>query len=89
LGLSRHCVYSDGVGLFSYGSGCSSEFYSGLLSPRSQSVLASMKIGEQLSIISNQVHYKIEYETVLVKQSAGSLTITFNRLAHKNSINAV
>jgi polyketide biosynthesis 3-hydroxy-3-methylglutaryl-CoA synthase-like enzyme PksG len=37
------------VGLFSYGSGCSSEFYSGLLSPRSQSVLAEMKIGEQLS----------------------------------------
>jgi polyketide biosynthesis 3-hydroxy-3-methylglutaryl-CoA synthase-like enzyme PksG len=36
------------VGLFSYGSGCSSEFYSGLLSGRSREVLNRMKIQEQL-----------------------------------------
>jgi polyketide biosynthesis 3-hydroxy-3-methylglutaryl-CoA synthase-like enzyme PksG len=36
------------VGLFSYGSGCSSEFYSGLISARSRQVLAEMKIQEQL-----------------------------------------
>jgi polyketide biosynthesis 3-hydroxy-3-methylglutaryl-CoA synthase-like enzyme PksG len=37
------------VGLFSYGSGCSSEFYSGLISPRSRSVLAEMNIQERLN----------------------------------------
>jgi polyketide biosynthesis 3-hydroxy-3-methylglutaryl-CoA synthase-like enzyme PksG len=36
------------VGLFSYGSGCSSEFYSGLISGRSKEVLSGMKIAEQL-----------------------------------------
>lgn len=36
------------VGLFSYGSGCSSEFYSGLISSRSREVLSEMKIQEQL-----------------------------------------
>jgi polyketide biosynthesis 3-hydroxy-3-methylglutaryl-CoA synthase-like enzyme PksG len=39
---------SKRVGLFSYGSGCSSEFYSGLISPRSRSVLAEMNIQERL-----------------------------------------
>jgi polyketide biosynthesis 3-hydroxy-3-methylglutaryl-CoA synthase-like enzyme PksG len=37
------------VGLFSYGSGCSSEFYSGLISPRSCPVLAEMNIQERLN----------------------------------------
>ncbi|UCH94135.1 MAG: hydroxymethylglutaryl-CoA synthase family protein [Candidatus Aminicenantes bacterium] len=37
------------VGLFSYGSGCSSEFYSGLISSQSQEELAGMKIQEQLN----------------------------------------
>lgn len=37
------------VGIFSYGSGCSSEFYSGLLTPESKRQLAKMKIQEQLS----------------------------------------
>jgi polyketide biosynthesis 3-hydroxy-3-methylglutaryl-CoA synthase-like enzyme PksG len=37
------------VGLFSYGSGCSSEFYSGLISGRSQTVLAEMKIQQHLN----------------------------------------
>jgi polyketide biosynthesis 3-hydroxy-3-methylglutaryl-CoA synthase-like enzyme PksG len=36
------------VGLFSYGSGCSSEFYSGLISPASREILAEMKIQQQL-----------------------------------------
>jgi polyketide biosynthesis 3-hydroxy-3-methylglutaryl-CoA synthase-like enzyme PksG len=36
------------VGLFSYGSGCSSEFFSGLLGPSSPRVMAEMGIGAQL-----------------------------------------
>ncbi len=36
------------IGIFSYGSGCSSEFYSGLISEQSAQTLKSMKIDEQL-----------------------------------------
>lgn len=37
------------VGFFSYGSGCSSEFYSGLISSRSREILSRLKIQNQLS----------------------------------------
>lgn len=37
------------VGLYSYGSGCSSEFYSGIITPRSQAKLKPMKINEALA----------------------------------------
>jgi polyketide biosynthesis 3-hydroxy-3-methylglutaryl-CoA synthase-like enzyme PksG len=49
-GLIDHAPLEGGkrVGLFSYGSGCSSEFYSGLLTSHSRSRLAGMKIGEKL-----------------------------------------
>jgi polyketide biosynthesis 3-hydroxy-3-methylglutaryl-CoA synthase-like enzyme PksG len=40
---------SKRVGLFSYGSGCSSEFYSGLISPTSQSLLKEMNITGNLA----------------------------------------
>ena len=36
------------VGLFSYGSGCSSEFYSGILTKRAREKLAALKIEEAL-----------------------------------------
>ncbi|GAA1264961.1 hydroxymethylglutaryl-CoA synthase [Sphaerisporangium rubeum] len=36
------------VGLYSYGSGCSSEFFSGLVDQRSAEALAPMRIGEHL-----------------------------------------
>ncbi|MER6581107.1 hydroxymethylglutaryl-CoA synthase [Nonomuraea sp. NPDC001023] len=36
------------VGLYSYGSGCSSEFFSGLVDEESASTLAAMRIGEHL-----------------------------------------
>ncbi|MEV4395818.1 hydroxymethylglutaryl-CoA synthase [Nonomuraea sp. NPDC049607] len=36
------------VGLYSYGSGCSSEFFSGLVDEESASTLAGMRIGEHL-----------------------------------------
>jgi polyketide biosynthesis 3-hydroxy-3-methylglutaryl-CoA synthase-like enzyme PksG len=36
------------VGMFSYGSGCSSEFYSGVIAPDSNTVLAEMQIGRRL-----------------------------------------
>ena len=37
------------VGLYSYGSGCSSEFYSGVVTPASQAKMAQMKINTSLS----------------------------------------
>jgi polyketide biosynthesis 3-hydroxy-3-methylglutaryl-CoA synthase-like enzyme PksG len=37
------------VGLFSYGSGCSSEFYSGIVDEGSVAAMREMRIGEQLS----------------------------------------
>lgn len=37
------------VGLFSYGSGCSSEFYSGILTKHSKAVLSEMMIGKKLA----------------------------------------
>jgi polyketide biosynthesis 3-hydroxy-3-methylglutaryl-CoA synthase-like enzyme PksG len=50
-GLIDHAQLDGGkrVGLFSYGSGCSSEFYSGLLTSRSRSRLSGWKIGEKLN----------------------------------------
>ncbi len=36
------------VGIFSYGSGCASEFFSGLIGPRSAARLAELRIGDQL-----------------------------------------
>ncbi|MCP4992356.1 MAG: hydroxymethylglutaryl-CoA synthase family protein, partial [Gammaproteobacteria bacterium] len=37
------------VGLFSYGSGCSSEFYSGIVSPTSKDKLSRMQLGQKLA----------------------------------------
>ena len=37
------------VGLFSYGSGCSSEFYSGVVTPTAKAKLQQMRIGEKLA----------------------------------------
>ncbi|WP_328902108.1 MULTISPECIES: hydroxymethylglutaryl-CoA synthase [unclassified Streptomyces] len=37
------------VGLFSYGSGCASEFFSGVIGQRSRAALARMRIGERLA----------------------------------------
>lgn len=37
------------VGLYSYGSGCSSEFYSGIITPQSQAKLRSLKIEARLN----------------------------------------
>ena len=45
------------VGMFSYGSGCASEFYSGIITSRSKEILGQMKIGEKL-----QNRYKLNME---------------------------
>ena len=37
------------VGIFSYGSGCSSEFYSGVITPKSREKMLAMKIDEALN----------------------------------------
>ncbi len=48
--LIDHSEHDDfrRVGLFSYGSGCSSEFYSGILSPHAKRCLGKMEIGKNL-----------------------------------------
>lgn len=38
------------IGLFSYGSGCTSEFFSGVVSPRAASRIAAAHIGDQLGV---------------------------------------
>lgn len=50
-GLIDHAQLDDfnRIGLFSYGSGCSSEFYSGILTRNSKAVLNEMMIGEKLA----------------------------------------
>lgn len=51
------------LGLFSYGSGCSSEFYSGIVTPESKRVIHRMRIGENL-----ERRYKLtmeEYDRIL------------------------
>ena len=51
------------IGMFSYGSGCSSEFYSGIITPESKRVVERMKIGENLDR-----RYRLsmeEYEKIL------------------------
>jgi len=51
------------VGLFSYGSGCCSEFFSGVITPHGQKVLKAMNIAEHL-----QQRYKLsidQYEMLL------------------------
>lgn len=51
------------VGMFSYGSGCSSEFYSGIITAESQKQLRSMRIGDALS---NRYELTMkEYDTLL------------------------
>lgn len=45
------------VGIFSYGSGCASEFFSGLISPLSKQKLSKMKIGEAL-----KSRYKLSFD---------------------------
>jgi polyketide biosynthesis 3-hydroxy-3-methylglutaryl-CoA synthase-like enzyme PksG len=40
---------SKRIGIFSYGSGCSSEFYSGVINPNSKNVLNKMKIREYMN----------------------------------------
>lgn len=55
------------VGFFSYGSGCCSEFYSGVITPEGKSVLAEMNIGGQLD---RRYELSIpEYESLLASGS--------------------
>ena len=51
------------IGIFSYGSGCCSEFYSGIVQPGAATELAGARIGEQLS--QRQPLGMAEYERLL------------------------
>lgn len=64
-GTILHADYSSPkrIGCFSYGSGCCSEFYSGVVTPQGQMHLADMQLAEQLDR-----RYKLtmdEYETLI------------------------
>ncbi|HEX7057816.1 MAG TPA: hydroxymethylglutaryl-CoA synthase family protein [Bacilli bacterium] len=51
------------IGLFSYGSGCSSEFFSGIVTEQSQALVRRMNIGAQLD---NRYHLNMnEYDSLL------------------------
>ena len=57
------CSVPQRFGCFSYGSGCCSEFYSGVVGPQGQSLLRKMRIGAQLD-----GRYRLamqEYESLL------------------------
>lgn len=57
------------VGIFSYGSGCSSEFYSGLITPQSKEKLKPMRIGE--AIAKRHPLTMEEYEHILAITDQG------------------
>ncbi|PWU67352.1 hydroxymethylglutaryl-CoA synthase family protein [Gracilibacillus dipsosauri] len=55
------------IGCFSYGSGCCSEFYSGIVSPQGQEKLKQFRVEEQLN---NRYHLTMEeYEELLVRSN--------------------
>lgn len=55
------------IGCFSYGSGCCSEFYSGIVSPQGQEKLRQFRVEEQLN---NRYHLTMEeYEELLVRSN--------------------
>lgn len=64
-GILEHAVIDDSkrVGLFSYGSGCASEFYSGLVTPTSKALFAKMKSQQKLDERYNLNMQ--EYDTLL------------------------
>ncbi|NEO50870.1 MAG: hydroxymethylglutaryl-CoA synthase family protein, partial [Moorea sp. SIO4A3] len=56
------------IGIFSYGSGCCSEFYSGVVTPQGKEIQAQQKISSQLAM-----RYSLnmeEYEQLLIHSSA-------------------
>jgi polyketide biosynthesis 3-hydroxy-3-methylglutaryl-CoA synthase-like enzyme PksG len=61
------------IGMFSYGSGAASEFYSGTVTPTSKSVLAKMNIGEKLA---NRYALNMEeYEILLHRNMENAFNI--------------
>lgn len=56
------------IGCFSYGSGCCSEFYSGIVTPQGKEKLRRFRVEEQLN---DRYHLSMgEYEELLVGSSA-------------------
>jgi len=70
------------VGLYSYGSGCSSEFYSGVITPQSQTKLRSMGIAQALA---NRYLLKMEEYEVLIKNNSQWFFGTKNRTMDRTS----
>ena len=68
------------IGVFSYGSGCCSEFFSGVVTPGSQDRMRGMRIGEHLDR-----RYKVDmetYERILRRSAAvkfGTRNVTLDR----------
>ncbi|MFP2957521.1 hydroxymethylglutaryl-CoA synthase family protein [Myxococcus sp. 1LA] len=64
------------VGMFSYGSGCSSEFFSGVIGPESAATLARMDVGGHLS---SRRRLTFEQYVELLKENLRCLVPTKNR----------
>ncbi len=69
------------IGLFSYGSGCSSEFFSGVITPESKRQVAKMHIGEKLEnrycLNMDEYDHLIALNAVL-DNNVESLTVQFS-----------
>ncbi|MEU4793052.1 hydroxymethylglutaryl-CoA synthase [Micromonospora tulbaghiae] len=76
--LIDNAGYTDGarVGLYAYGSGCSAEFYSGVIGPQSRTELARMGIAERLA--ARQELTFADY-VQLIKENQDKLTPEENR----------
>ena len=75
---------SERIGLFSYGSGCCSEFYSGIATERSRQVVARMGLGRQLA--ERETLTMAEYDRLLEANRAvlfGEANKTIERTAFR------
>ena len=69
------------IGIFSYGSGCCSEFYSGVFSPHSRNVLGRFQLGARLDDryrLSMDDYEKILNASSLVKFGTRNVTLNFD-----------
>lgn len=72
---------SKRIGLFSYGSGCCSEFYSGIATQQSQNLLSKMQIQQKLSSryeLSMDEYEKIIMESCKMKFGIKDFEVDFN-----------
>ncbi|MEJ5103701.1 MULTISPECIES: hydroxymethylglutaryl-CoA synthase family protein [Chryseobacterium] len=70
------------LGIFSYGSGCSSEFYSGVVTPKSQEILREYGLKEHLNdryVMTMDEYEEVIYSNKDIRFGLRDLEIDFNR----------